>query len=114
MNKLSSLAIGAAIAFATIGMAHAADTATGTWKLSTGVADAPCMVTLAADSTADNAGTIASTGDCNGTLVGRWHNASNGLQLLSDNGTLVAWLRPKDGAYVGTRLSDGRKVALSH
>lgn len=114
MNKLSSLALGAVVAFATIGLAHAADSAAvGTWKLSTGVADAPCMVTLAADPAVSDAGTITSTGDCNGTTVGRWHQA-NGLQLLSNNGTLVAWLRPKGDVYEGTRLSDGRKVALSH
>ena len=115
MNKLNSLLLGAAVAFATIGLAHAADTtATGTWKLSTGVADAPCMVTLTADATVDNAGTVASTGDCNGTTVNRWHNQANGLQLLSNNGTLIAWLKPKGDVYEGTRLSDGRKVALSH
>ena len=115
MNKLSSLLLGAAVAFATIGLAHAADSsATGTWKLSTGVADAPCTVTLTADAAADNAGSVASTGDCSGTTVGRWHNMSNGLQLLSNNGTLVAWLKPKGDIYEGTRVSDGRKVALSH
>lgn len=114
MNKLSSLALGAAVAFATIGAAHAADTAVGTWKLSTGVADAPCMITLTTDANTDNAGTVASTGDCNGTTVGRWHNLPNGLQLLSSNGTLVAWLKPNGDAFAGSRLSDGRKVALSH
>ncbi|MGH6872098.1 MAG: AprI/Inh family metalloprotease inhibitor [Rhizomicrobium sp.] len=114
MNKLSSLALGAALAFTTIGMAHAADSAAGTWKLATGVADAPCMITLTADASVADAGTVTSTGDCNGTTVGRWHDQPNGLQLLSSNGTLVAWLKPKGDVYEGTRLSDGRKVALSH
>ncbi|HTQ14875.1 MAG TPA: AprI/Inh family metalloprotease inhibitor [Rhizomicrobium sp.] len=114
MNKLTSLAVGAAFAFATIGAAHAASPVTGTWKLSTGVADAPCTVTLTADADIDNAGTAATTGDCNGTNVGRWKAVGNSLSLMENNGTLIAFMKPKGDTYEGTRISDGRKVALSH
>ncbi len=113
MNKLSSLLLGGAVALATIGAAHAAAPVAGSWKLSTGAADAPCVVTLTAGAT-DNNGTAASTGDCNGTKVGQWHTTGSALELLASNGTLVAILRPKGDAYEGSRLSDGRKVALSH
>jgi hypothetical protein len=114
MNKLSSLALGAALAFTTIGLAHADSAVTGSWKLSTGAVDAPCTVTLAADPDNATQGTITSTGDCNGTTVAHWRASGSSLQLLSNNGTLVAWLKPKGDVYEGTRLSDGRKVALSH
>jgi hypothetical protein len=114
MTKLSSLLLGAAVAFATIGMAQADAQVTGTWKLSTGVADAPCTVTLAADANSPTAGTAVSTGDCNGTNVGRWSAVGSSLQLMSGNGELVAWLKPKGDAYEGSRVSDGRKVALAH
>jgi len=114
MNKLSSLALGAALALATIGAAHAAAPVAGSWKLSTGVADAPCTVTLTADAASENAGTAASTGDCNGTNVGRWQLSGSNLQLLNSGGTLIAILKAKDDAYVGSRISDNRKVALSH
>lgn len=114
MNKLSSLTLGAALAFATIGLAHADSQVTGAWKLSTGVADAPCVVTFTADVDSTTAGTAAATGDCNGTNVGHWKTVGPSLQLLSANGELVAWLKPKGDTYEGTRVSDGRKVALSH
>jgi hypothetical protein len=113
MNKLSSLLLGGAIALATIGAAHAATPVTGSWKLSTGVADAPCTVTLTAGTT-DSTGTAASTGDCNGTNVGQWHTTGSNLELLASNGTLVAILRSKGDGYEGSRISDNRKVALSH
>ena len=114
MNRLSSIALGAAIAFATIGLAHAATPVTGSWKLSTGVADAPCTVTLASDANSDVSGTASSTGDCNGTNVGQWHTNGSHLELLSPSGTLVALLSAKGDAYEGSRISDGRKVALNH
>ncbi|HEY2069325.1 MAG TPA: AprI/Inh family metalloprotease inhibitor [Rhizomicrobium sp.] len=114
MNKLSSLALGAAIAFSTIGLAHADSTVAGSWKLSTGVADAPCVVTLATDANVPTAGTVSSTGDCNGTTVATWRTSGSSLQLSSANGTLVAWLKPKGDGFEGTRIADGRKVALSH
>jgi protease inhibitor Inh len=114
MNRLGSLLLGAAVAFATIGAAHAAAPVTGSWKLSTGVADAPCVVTLTADTNTGTAGTAASAGDCNGTNVGRWQTTGSSLELLAANGTMVALLSPKGDAYVGQRISDGRKVALNH
>jgi hypothetical protein len=106
MNKLSILALAAGLTLAaTASMADT--TVTGAWKLSVGVNDAPCVLTLAADSSA------SSTGDCNGTNVGRWKTSGASLQLLSGNGELVAWLNPKGDDYVGSRTSDGRKVELS-
>jgi Protease inhibitor Inh len=114
MTKLSSLFLGATVAFATIGLAHADAQVAGTWKLSTGVADAPCTVTLAADADVATAGTAVTAGDCNGTNVGHWKTVGTSLQLLSGNGELVAWLKPQGDTYAGTRVSDGRKVALAH
>ena len=112
MTKLSSLALGAGIALASITLAHA-DPVTGAWKLSVGVNDDPCTVTLTAD-TASDAGTGASSGDCNGVSVAHWRSSGSSLQLMSANGELIAWLHPKDGGYQGKRVSDGRLVALNH
>jgi hypothetical protein len=114
MTKLSSLLLGAAVAFATIGLAQADAQVVGTWKLSTGPADAPCTVTLATDANSATQGSAVSTGDCNGTNVAHWSATGSSLQLLSGSGELVAWLKPKGDTYEGSRVSDGRKVALAH
>jgi hypothetical protein len=111
MTRLHSLILGGALAFGLIGLAQADTTVTGAWKLSTGANDAPCVVTLNADTT--TAGTASSTGDCNGTNVGRWKTIGPSLQLLSGSGELVAWLKPAGDAYKGARISDGRVVALA-
>lgn len=113
MTKTRSLILGAAVAFATIGLAHADPAAvTGTWKLSTGIADDPCTVTLTADD-AGNAGQAASAGNCNGTNVTHWRAVGSSLQLLSTNDELVAWLKPDGDAFKGKRVEDGRAVALN-
>lgn len=106
MTRLSALLLGAGLALASIALAHA-DPLTGAWRLSVGVNDDPCTLTLA------DAGSASSTGDCNGMSVSQWRTAGTGLQLLSANGTLVAWLHPHGAAYEGKRTSDGRLVALS-
>jgi hypothetical protein len=112
MTKLNALFLGSALALGLIGLAHADSTQpTGAWKLSTGVNDAPCVVTLTAD-TAD-AGPVASTGDCNGTDVGHWKTVGSTLQLSTPGGELIAFLRPNGDTYVGKRVSDGRVVALA-
>jgi hypothetical protein len=112
MTKLNALFLGSALAAGLIGLAHADSMApTGAWKLSTGVNDAPCVITLTTD--AENAGPVASTGDCNGTVVGHWKTVGASLQLSSPTGELVAWLKPKDTGYEGKRISDGRAVALA-
>jgi len=108
MNKFRTLSILAGLTLAA--SAALADTSvTGAWKLSVGANDAPCVLTLAADTA--TAGSASSTGDCNGTNVGRWKTSGTSLQLLSGNGELVAWLNPKGDTYEGKR-TDGRKVAL--
>jgi hypothetical protein len=113
MTKTRSLILGAAVAFATIGLAHADPASvTGTWKLSTGIADDPCTVTLTADD-AGNAGPASSAGDCNGTNVAHWRTVGSSLQLLSNNDSLVAWLKPDGDTYKGKRIEDGRAVALN-
>jgi hypothetical protein len=113
MNKTRSMILGAAVAFATIGLAHADPASvTGTWKLSTGVADDPCTVTLTADADG-GAGSAVSAGDCNGTNVTHWRSVGTSLQLLSTNNELVAWLKPDGDAYKGKRIEDGRVVALN-
>jgi Protease inhibitor Inh len=112
MTKINSLFLGTTLALGLIGLAQAASTApTGAWKLSTGANDAPCVVTLTADT--DNAGSVASTGDCNGTTADHWKTAGTGLQLLNGGGELIAWLKPNGDTYVGKRVSDGRIVALA-
>ena len=112
MTKLNSLILGTTLAFGLIGLAQADSTQpTGAWKLSTGANDAPCVITLTNDT--DNAGPVASTGDCNGTVVGHWKTVGTTLQLTTADGTLVAYMKPKGDAYEGKRISDGRVVALA-
>jgi hypothetical protein len=112
MTKLSSLALGAGIALASISLAHA-DPVTGNWKLSVGVNDDPCVVTLAADAGNDSAGTATSAGDCNGVSFQDWKTVGDRLQLQQANGTLIAFLHAKDGGFEGKRVSDGKLVALN-
>jgi hypothetical protein len=112
MTKINALFLGTTLALGLIGLAHADSASpTGAWKLSTGVNDAPCVITLTTDT--DTAGPAASTGDCNGTDVGRWKAVGGSLQLMSARGELVAWLKPKGDTYEGKRVSDGRIVALA-
>ena len=114
MSKMSSFAVGAAVAFASIALAHADPAVTGAWKLSVGVNDDPCVVTLAAQpGTADTAGTASATGDCNGVAFQQWKLTGSKLQLEQNNGTLVAYLRPSGAAFEGKRVSDGKTVALN-
>lgn len=115
MTRLSALAIGAALAFSTVALAHADPTMAGAWKLSIGENDAPCTLTLAPDETVGTAGIATSSSDCEGGLntIGRWKATPTGLQLFSPSGDLVAWLKSRDGSYEGSRLSDGRKLALN-
>ena len=113
MNKFKALALGASVAFATIGLAHADSAVTGAWKLSVGANDAPCTLTLAADAS-DRGGTVA-TSDCEAGLntIGRWQTLGSRLQLLSPDGQLVAYFSPKGEEYDGTRVSDEKKLVLS-
>jgi len=113
MSKLSSVAVGAAVAFASIALAHADPAVTGPWKLSVGANDDPCVVTLAANPGNDTAGTASSTGDCNGVGFQQWKLTGSKLQLQENNGTLVAYLRPKGDSFEGQRISDGKSVALN-
>jgi poly(3-hydroxybutyrate) depolymerase len=114
MTKLSALAIGALVAFSTVALARAEEPVTGVWKLSVGENDAPCTLTLASDPTLATAGIATPSTDCAGglTTIGRWKATASGLQLYSPSGDLVASLREKNGAYQGSRFSDGRKLAL--
>jgi len=115
MTKLTSLALGAGLALASIGFAHAqSNTVTGPWTLTVGSYDAPCTLTLTPDASG-TAGTIASGQDCPTGLnaVSTWKSAGNGVQLYSGSGDLIAWLKPKGDTFVGTRFSDGKKLALN-
>jgi|HubBroStandDraft_6_1064221.scaffolds.fasta_scaffold90894_3 hypothetical protein len=108
MTKISSLALGAALALSTVAFAHADPAVTGTWKLTVGVNDAPCTLTLA------EAGIATPSADCGSGLasIGYWKSVGPSLQLYAPGGELVAWLKPKGEAYAGTRTSDGRRVEL--
>jgi hypothetical protein len=109
MNKFHSIALGGALAFGLIGLAHADATPTGAWKLTVGVADAPCTLTLA------DGGAVTNSGDCTngGAAVGQWKQVGSKLELLQGNGELVAFLQAKGDSYEGKRVSDGRVVALA-
>src|SRR5256885_7059855 len=113
MNKLSSIAMGAAVALFSISLAYADPAVTGAWKLSVGAFDDPCFVTLAADPGTGAAGTASATGDCNGVAFEHWKSAGSKLELQQSNGTLIAWLHAKDGGFEGKRISDGKAVALN-
>jgi hypothetical protein len=114
MTKLTSLALGAGLALASIGAAHADGAVDGAWKLTVGVNGAPCTLTFAADASG-TAGSIAEGADCPSGLntVSSWKVSGTGIQLYAGTGDLVAWLKPKDGSYVGTRFADSRKLILS-
>ena len=115
MMKLTSLALGAGLALASFGFAHADGTSVaGAWTLTVGAYDAPCTLTFTPDATG-TAGTIASGADCPTGLnaVTSWKTAGNGVQLFAGSDNLVAWLKPKGEAYVGTRFSDNKKLALN-
>lgn len=115
MTKLTSLALGAGLALTSIGFAHAqSNTVAGAWTLTVGAYDAPCTLTLTPDDTGA-AGTIASGKDCPTGLnaVSTWKTTGNGVQLYAGSGDLVAWLKPKGDTFVGTRFSDGKKLALN-
>ena len=115
MTKLTSLALGAGLALASIGFAHAqSNTVAGAWTLTVGSYDAPCTLTLTPDTSGD-AGTIASGKDCPSGLnaVSNWKTNGSTVQLYAGTGDLVASLKPKGDTYVGTRFSDGKKLALN-
>ncbi|MBV8798237.1 MAG: AprI/Inh family metalloprotease inhibitor [Alphaproteobacteria bacterium] len=112
MGRFYSIAVGAAVALVSISLAHA-DPVTGAWKLSVGVNDDPCVVTLAADQGSDSAGSARATGDCNGVSFEHWRSVGDRLQLQQANGALVAFLHAKEGGFEGKRVSDGKLVALN-
>ena len=115
MTRLASLAIGALVAFSMVALASAEQPVTGAWKLSVGENDAPCILTLSTDSDAGTAGVALPSSDCVGGLnaIGRWKTTGSGLQLFSPSGDMVAWLKEKNGTFEGSRLSDGKKLALN-
>jgi hypothetical protein len=108
MMKLSSLALGAALALSTVALAHAGPAVTGTWKLSVGANDAPCTLTLA------DTGVASPSSDCDRGVssIGYWKSVGPTLQLYAPGDELVAWLKPKGDSFSGTRTSDGRSIAL--
>ncbi|MGD0191090.1 MAG: AprI/Inh family metalloprotease inhibitor [Rhizomicrobium sp.] len=108
MTKLSSLLIGATLALSTVALAHAAPAVTGSWKLSVGVNDAPCLLTLT------DAGGVSSSSDCDQNLAGvtHWKAIGPSLQLYSPNGELLAMLNARGDSFYGTRTADGRRVEL--
>ena len=108
MTKLSSIVLGATLAFSTVAFAHADPAVTGTWKLSVGANDAPCTLTLA------DSGNASPSSDCdrNISAIGYWKTVGPSLELYAPGGELVAWLKPKGDSFTGSRTSDGRRVAL--
>jgi hypothetical protein len=114
MTKISALALGALLALSTVALAHAEEPVAGTWKLSIGVNDDPCTLTLASAPDDANWGMVMPSAACSRGLdtIGRWKATPHGLQLFSPSGDMIAWLKEKDGSYQGSRLSDGQKLAL--
>ena len=115
MTKLASLALGAGLALASIGFAHADGAVAGSWTLTVGANDAPCTLTLTPDASGA-AGAVQSGADCPAGLytIATWKTYGAGVQLFSGTGDLIASLKPKGADYVGTRYADGQKLALSH
>jgi hypothetical protein len=113
MTKLRTLTLAAALSFASVAMAHADGAVTGTWKL-IGTNDAPCTLTLSADQVG-TAGAATPSSDCNYGLasISHWKAVGSTLQLYSSSDELVAWLKPKGDTYAGSRISDGRQLALN-
>ena len=114
MTKLTSLALGAGLALASISFAHADEAVSGAWKLTVGINDAPCTLTLTPDSSGA-AGSVSSGADCPSGLntIQTWKTSGSGIQLYAGTGDLIAWLKPQGGAFVGTRFADGKKLALN-
>jgi hypothetical protein len=114
MPNLRSLLLAAGVSFATVALAHADSTVTGTWKLSIGVNDAPCTLNLVAGPTG-TAGDATPSSDCGDGLpsITHWKATGRGIQLYSGSDELIAWLNPKADAYVGKRISDGKELALN-
>lgn len=113
MINFRALSVVAGLALAGISIAHADTTLTGAWKLAFGSA-APCSLTLTADAS-PTAGTAAPGSDCTGAAadIGHWKARGNSIQLMTPAGDIVAWLKPSGDAYAGSRVDDGRKVALT-
>jgi len=113
MTGIRALSVMAGLLLAGISLAHADTSLTGTWKMTVGNA-APCSLSLSADAT-QTGGTVAAGPECPSGLsaIGQWKTVGTSLQLLSPSGNLVALLKPKGDAYEGSRVEDGRKVALS-
>jgi hypothetical protein len=114
MTKLRTFALAAALSFASVAMAHADSAVTGAWKLSIGTNDAPCTLTFTTDAVG-NAGPATPAGDCGNGLasISHWKAVGSTLQLYSSSDELVAWLKPKGDAFAGSRISDGRQLALN-
>jgi hypothetical protein len=107
--------IGALFASTTIALAHAEDTVvTGAWKLSVGVNDAPCSVTLLPNPDVSDAGPVSAATDCGQDFaaIGHWRTLGSRLELSSASGELIALLKPNGISFAGTRVADGRKIAL--
>ena len=113
MTKVGSLAMGALLALSTVALARADEPMSGSWKLSIGATD-PCTLTLSTDAASAATGVVTPSTECPGGLntIGRWKQSGTGLQLLSPSGDMIAWLKEKNGAWQGSRLTDGQKLAL--
>jgi len=83
MTRLTSWILGATIALASIYAAHAADSVGGAWKLTVGLNDAPCTLTLTPDDSG-TAGAISAGSDCPSGLdaVSTFKTVGSGLQRM--------------------------------
>ena len=113
MARITSFVIGALLALSTIALAQG-EAVTGVWKLSVGKADAPCTLSLASDSSNDRAGSASPSADCSTGLqtISRWREIPSGIELLSPAGGLVAQLKARNGGFTGSRVTDGKLLAL--
>lgn len=114
MKRLTAIAFGVGLALASISLAQAQQTVTGPWKLTVGAYDAPCTLTLTPDASGTS-GAVATGENCPTGLfaVAKWRSNGYGVELYSAGGELIASLRASGANYVGTRVADGRKLALS-
>jgi len=114
MSRISSILLGALLALTTIVLAHAQAAVTGAWKMSASAKDAPCTLTLVANPDVPDGG-LAAVGDgCAAGLsgIGHWRTVGSSLELSSASGELIALLKPNGPSFSGTRIADGRKIAL--
>lgn len=101
LKHRSLTATAATFFFLLVGAAAHAQGTPGAYKLAIG--NNTCDLTLAADGSATGCADVA-----------KWKSTPAGLNLLTSYDSLYGVLKAKGDAYDGNRMSDMRKITLSH